>query len=257
MRLQRYSVYECAIKVGNTMLWWKSLFVYLSVVLSNIYCENYYWPNDDGGQSENRQMSFDEHRQQYSSHHHQHQQQHHHQQSNMESTKMTSMANIRTISETYADSVGGVAGGEGRSDSIPIDGIVNRKKIRRTNNRRRKIGSNNGGGSNSSSNKKSIFRRGQRHRNNKNGNVHSSRQQISLCFHFSSFLFILSLCFISFFLYHSSVRSFVRLFVCFNSAYLFFFFRSLHNQRNKRTVLKNLGNVRAIHILASAIYREN
>lgn len=154
------------------MMWWKSLYVFLSLVLSDIYCENYYWPNDNG-RSEKQQMSFNEHRQEYSSRHHQHHQ------SNMESTKMSEMASVRTISETYADS------GAGRADAIPIDGIVNRSKFRRTNNRRRKIGSNGGGNASSTSNKKSIFRRGQRHRNNKNGNVHSSRQQISLCFPFA------------------------------------------------------------------------
>lgn len=41
-------------------------------------------------------------------------------------------------------------------------GAVDRKNVRRTNLRRRKMGSNN--------NKKNIFRRGQRHRHNKNGN---------------------------------------------------------------------------------------
>lgn len=184
------------------MMWWKSLFVFLSLVLSNIYCENYYWPNDDDGQSEKHQMSFDEHRQQYNSRHH------HHQQGNMESTKM---ANIRTISETYADS--------GGSDSIPIDRIVNQKNARRTNNRRRKIGSRN-------SNKKSIFRRGQRHRNNKNGNVHSSRQQISLCFHFSLFIFFHSMLHFLF-LYHS----FVCLFV-----FILFTHYTLHNQRNNEAL---------------------
>lgn len=218
------------------MMWWKSLYVFLSLVLSDIYCQNYYWPNDDG-RSEQQQMSFDEHRQEYSSRHHHQQHYQHQQQSNVDSTKMSEMASVRTISETYADSTAG-GGGRAHADTIPIDGIVNRSKFRRTNNRRRKIGSN---GSSTSSNKKSIFRRGQRHRNNKNGNVHSSRQQISLCFPFLRFSF--SIRFISFFSiirlllfrFHS-LRTFC-LFVC------FFFAHYTINVITNRFE-KNLGNVR-------------
>lgn len=202
-------------------MWWKSLYVFLSLVLSDIYCQNYYWPNDDG-RSEKQQMSFDEHRQEYSSRHHQQHYQHQHQ-SNVDSTKMSEMASVRTISETYADNAGG-GGGRAHADTIPIDGIVNRSKFRRTNNRRRKIGSN---GSSTSSNKKSIFRRGQRHRNNKNGNVHSSRQQISLCFPFLRFSF--SIRFVSFF---SIIRLLLFRFHSLRTFCLFVFFCSLHNQRN-------------------------
>lgn len=184
------------------MMWWQSMLVFTSVALSNIYCENYYWPSDDK-QSENRQILFDEHRQSNGRY----------QQTNMESSRTSSVASIRTMSETYA------AGG---SESIPIDGIVNRKNLRRTNNRRRKMGSS----------KKSIYRRGQRHRNNKNGNVHSSRQQISFCFSFV-------LCTLHLLAFYHSLFSFR--FVLFR---LFAFFNSLHNQRNNERILNNLGSAR-------------
>lgn len=117
--------------VKENMLW-KFFFVFISLVFG-IYCEN--WLNND--QIENHQVMF-EHRK-FNGYYRQH----------VKSGVGTSSLRRNQFA---AD-----------EPSVPFDG-GDRKTVRRTNLRRRKMGSRN------SSNKKYIFRRGQRHRQNKNGN---------------------------------------------------------------------------------------
>lgn len=150
-------------------MWWKYFCVFLSLVIG-IYCEN--WFQND--QTENDQVTF------------QHRSLNGYYRQNVKSHATTSA--LRYNQQFISDA-------PSMAESIPFDG-GDRKPVRRTNLRRRKMGS---------SNKKSIFRRGQRHRHNKNGN---SFFKTTNQFFFASFLLSL----------HSPRRVYI-------------FFCSLHNQR--------------------------
>lgn len=130
----------------NEKMYWK-WFCVLATIAMHVYCENMW--ND--GEVENHQMLLESRR---LSGHYRH--------------------SLRNYTETSQQNVH-ILSGEASNAESPISfGAVDRKYVRRTNFRRRKMGSSN--------NKKNIFRRGQRHRQNKNGNSFVSRQQINFFF---------------------------------------------------------------------------
>lgn len=120
-------------------MFWKYFFVFVCFVMCGIYCENMW--NDDEVENdlvmlEGRTFSGDYR---------------HSLNTNVETSKQ----HHRRILSDEPSSLN-----IGNTESPYM--AVERKYVRRTNFRRRKIGSSN--------NKKNIFRRGQRHRHNKNGN---------------------------------------------------------------------------------------
>lgn len=112
---------------------WKYYFVF-GCLCVGIYCENL-WDNDE---IENHQVMLENRRQ--NGHYHRH---------SLQNDGEPSNHHRRILSD-----------GPSNDESVPF-GVVDRKNVRRMNLRRRKIGS--------SYNKTNIFRRGQRHRQNKNG----------------------------------------------------------------------------------------
>lgn len=138
-------------------MFWKYFFVFFSLIVC-IYCEN--WLNDDEVQS-NREAQYDHHI------HHQNlnQNQNHHVKSESRGLNGHYQHSFHNEAEIplkhfQALSDDPVANGD---SSLPFNvAAVDRKYVRRMNFRRRKISSSN--------HKKNIFRRGQRHRQNKNGN---------------------------------------------------------------------------------------
>lgn len=138
-------------------MFWKYFFVFFSLIVC-IYCEN--WLNDDEVQS-NREAQHDH--QIYNQNPNQNQNHHvksesrrlnGHYQHSFHNEAEIPLKHFQALSDDP------VANGD---SSLPFNvAAVDRKYVRRMNFRRRKISSSN--------HKKNIFRRGQRHRQNKNGN---------------------------------------------------------------------------------------
>lgn len=138
----------------NETMFWRWFCVLVAITMC-VYCENVW--ND--GEIENHQMMLEESRTLNGHYRH----------------------SLRNYTETLQQNIHILPGDEASNTESSISfGAVDRKYVRRTNFRRRKMGS-------SYNNKKNIFRRGQRHRQNKNGNSFVSRQQIN--FFFSSFAY--------------------------------------------------------------------
>lgn len=158
-------------------MFWKYYFVFVSLFVC-IYCENW-WSNDEV-------QSYDAARYDHQVHS-EHQNQNHHVKS--ESRRLNghnrhSFHNEAEIPLRHFQVLSDDPVANGDDSTLPFnEAAVDRKYVRRTNFRRRKISSSN--------HKKNIFRRGQRHRQNKNGNSFAfSRQQIN----FFPFSLALSLC---------------------------------------------------------------
>lgn len=156
-------------------MFWKYFFVFFSLIVC-IYCEN--WLNDDEVQS-NREAQYDHQINNQNSN-----QNHHvksesrrlngHYQHSFHNEAEIPLKHFQALSDDP------VANGD---SSLPFNvAAVDRKYVRRMNFRRRKISSSN--------HKKNIFRRGQRHRQNKNGNSLPFRDNKSISLRV--FFFILS-----------------------------------------------------------------